>query len=481
MSGVAVTDYYAVLGIPYTATATEIESAYSALAQELHPDSLSEDATYDDVSEAESRFRAVSIAYETLSDPIMRALIDCVLGLVEDPDADRTPFGGHDIPAPEDMDIIIDGVTCRLEFRPYHWFTTRFEATLYVPFAQWRAVVTMPNMPGDVFFAGDVKYVDESGSVLVEGYSLDAAQTRALAYERHQAFTGQIAAVEERYRVLRQAGRPVDRLASAIASAKHDVEWMSEPYYYRRSSTAEKLHQAIRRAEREAERLEKNGSAAVLDALLEGRIYHPATYHNERIIKLINEYAIRTGGEVPLFTSDDLRVFYAKCLDGESDIGQLGHYGLELSAKEYVDVTFMKEMAAEGLLELAPDAIALQAKGGPRTYPLTYGVGKNGDEPEFIAVVRIPLSVYKTNREEYGKKSKFPELPHNIQLVIEVTVNDEVIAHGKLDVIASKVKKYEGGAGRSKFRADHASIGSLMFGTDPGEVPPWFKGKVRKR
>ncbi|MEP6697085.1 MAG: molecular chaperone DnaJ [Pseudonocardiales bacterium] len=62
-------NYYAILGLRRDATAEEIKRAYRKLARELHPD-VNPDA------EAQQRFRDVSAAYEVLSDPAKREIVD---------------------------------------------------------------------------------------------------------------------------------------------------------------------------------------------------------------------------------------------------------------------------------------------------------------------------------------------------------------------------------------------------------------------
>ena len=84
-------DYYAVLGVPKTASQAEIKKAFRKLARQHHPDAQPGDAV------SERKFKAINEANEVLSDPDKRKKYDALgkdWAAYDRAGADATPGGG---------------------------------------------------------------------------------------------------------------------------------------------------------------------------------------------------------------------------------------------------------------------------------------------------------------------------------------------------------------------------------------------------
>jgi molecular chaperone DnaJ len=83
-------DYYGILGVSRDASPDELKRAYRRLARELHPDVNPDEA-------AQERFREIKAAYEVLSDPQRRQLVDNGIDPLDQRGAGPgggDPFGG---------------------------------------------------------------------------------------------------------------------------------------------------------------------------------------------------------------------------------------------------------------------------------------------------------------------------------------------------------------------------------------------------
>jgi len=245
----------------------------------------------------------------------------------------------------------------------------------------------------------------------------------------------------------------------------------------RKSAVLNEFRQFYMQVEREIERLGGDAEELLLDDLMEGRFDHPDVAFNQSVMAQLDSYAIRSDGFIESLTGEQLREHYQKALNGTSSATAASVLNLKLRLEDFAPAEILEE------LELAPDTMELEAKRGTNIYPVDYQYEEIDGERVAVGVVTVPVAVYERNCAEVGHRSKFPELPYNIQLIIEVTENDKLLARGKQDdMLRSQVKKRKGKGGNK--RADEANRIARLSALDirvegPTAPPPWHKGRAR--
>jgi DnaJ-class molecular chaperone len=134
-------DYYQVLGIERSAADGDVKRAYRKLARELHPDVTGDDPR------ATERFKEVTVAYETLSDPQRRRTYD-LFGTKDSPPPAGPAF-------PMDLDGLLNQVFPNRKKKPRPQPGIDLEKRLQVTFVE--------SYTGCTKHLGDLKLVVPAG------------------------------------------------------------------------------------------------------------------------------------------------------------------------------------------------------------------------------------------------------------------------------------------------------------------------------
>jgi hypothetical protein len=380
---------------------------------------------------------------------------------------------------PADYEVTIGGVVCKMiylgEHATYYSGDVRPTYKLEIPFAHFDQVfAVLPHMPEVLsgvnvtrfsFNDPETNSSEEAVSLSYLTYHVRERRAKLLRDKVAAEYAQKVQDIEKRVIALERSGQVLvsSDLRQSVRKLSGMLGWRMLEHH--RSGA---LTSCIRHIEKELERLETTSPREeFIKALVDGDLGHRHAYENKLLIDQVRSMSIRTGGLVDPITHDVLERFYRGRIATVSTHDELVSLDLRLDPTAYMPD---EEMLDDPDLELAPEQVSLPGNKGEAAYRITYGLTKQGDSDVPTGTIEVPLSVYEKLAPEYGKKSGFPTLPHNIQLNIKVTCDGKLLAEGIDSLeLADKVRKAEKARGRSK----HAD---QVFLEDRGEVPPWYQG-----
>jgi hypothetical protein len=431
-------DFYLVLGVSPTATETDIKRAYRARARQVHPDLLGPDASESDRQEAEELTKEINEAWSHLSDSTRKAEVDSWLRQSRQFDwsdtgsssASNTRFSTAGTPPPRPKITVppaesaeINGVWCWIEYSAYPW-STRLGAIVRVSLNDLFKLVQLDVLPHGARLT-EVLAVDTKGDIIGRGFSLKylrndirKLQAEAKRNADRRVWRLQLQELEHQADELARQGRSIDRLRSLIARAESQVEPGRRPWW--RAEQHDTVVRSIREAQKEAERAKTAiATEVLLEDLLAGRIRHPDVAYNQTLLRKLDVYAFRSGGQVEVPSDQAVHEHYRQRLEGLTKHSQVLVTDLKLEDDEAV----ILELAAEGALELAPDTIEITTDKGPLRYPIEYGRVKVNGSLVPTGIVTLPEKVYERYAaSSHGRISQIPSLPYGITLLIRVKI-----------------------------------------------------------
>jgi len=452
--GVITENAYEALGVTRDASMEAIRQAYRQLARKFHPDTSSA-ATDDEKAEYVEQFRKVQAAYEWLC-------------------AHHTTASSAHNERERTEDITVGGVNVTLH---YSSFANLIMASMTISLENARQIQCFPD---GVHILRVGVLVDGRTAFEAEG-RLSSLQRALHRYDKQQQVKPLWEQLErwrstaERYEY---EGRPTTKLMSLITTAAGLLDRYEN---WSTGSTIPGIQSALTAVERELERVENNSTELIISGLMDGSIYQFDIAHNNAVVAKVMDLSIRSGGFIEPITEEVLRAHYKQRLGDIVTLHESIYRDLRISLEDYAPADILAELENEKML--APTTVELQNGNRSNEYAIRYEIMKIDKVPTKVGIVTIPLTVYRKNAFEYGKASKFPELPYDIQLKLEIVQQNRVIAVGSdNEALLQKVKKFTGGVERGKKLKGTAAKEGISYLTGPLQAsvpPPWFKGRAR--
>lgn len=352
-------------------------------------------------------------------------------------------------------------------------------ADIYIDIAH---ALKLKELPEEVSRKLYLQYVHVTldNEVLLTSYGLASLDRSVAIYNQRQTTRSMATSLRE---VLNLCLRRLDdveseylfiRVYSMIERAERLIDRLPYPWY-ERSKTYIDAQNQLRAIDHELTRIENGSSQLLIDDLLAELIDHPDIQHNLNVIEQITQWSIRTDGFIEVFGQDSLRRFYETSISENTTVAELLQLDLKLDLNEYVPESLLDE------LDCAPESIEITGRKSSSFYPVSYSFSKIGGDLVPVGRVSIPLGICERNAGDYGKKSRFPELPFGIKLLVTVTSGDAEIATGFDDEkLAERIRKHKKSKNRSKSIEDidgDELSGRRRSRAEAHQIPSWYKGR----
>ena len=359
-------------------------------------------------------------------------------------------------PADYDVSVSIGGVPCTLKFRRFSSYSTHVYRELQIPITGVVQVAeVLPH--SELEDVRSMTVLDADGKELFTGYGVESLRRehhwylqRKRSEELNSEYAAKLQHAHSRTDALLRSGMSFG--ASDLERSLQKATRMS--YWALKHHDSGALPSLFRHIEKELDRLE---AASPLEEFIKGMLagtqYHRDAYENNAIVAQALVWSIRTGGLIDPIDQVELEKFYRGRLASCETVVEFQGCNLRLDSSAYLPgPDFLEEIEQDPDQELAPEQVLLPGNKGEAAYRITYGLTKQGDSDVPTGTIEVPLSVYEKLAPEYGKKSGFPTLPHDIQLNVKVTCDGKLIAEG-FDTLelADKIRKVKKARGRRKF------------------------------
>ena len=373
---------------------------------------------------------------------------------------------------PERIPISIDGVNAELRRRQGF---TRINTDLIIDIEEAQKLKGFPvgeQLSGVYVMKGSEIIFDMYG----DDFSIFEARLREYNKEQQcQHFRSRLWDLKQQIGELEALGLPCLQVATMAAKAERAIT--SYQYDWRGIKVAKNVEAAIGSIEKAIERLAASDPVnLIVEGLIDGSYSHPCASTNKEVIEQVRQLSIRSDNFIEVISEDMLQSFYdqriREYVASGVKLSELRFYSLDLDLETYAPKSIVRDLEPM----MAPEQV--RVGNDTRPFDVRYDYVEVDGEEVPVGTITVPLSFYKKHGYQYGKRSVFPELPHDIRLRLEIEEQGRQVAVGfDDDELAKKVAKFVRGKSRSSARSEVDKTGfSYLTGlVEPTPPPPWHK------